>query len=201
MENYAGRPQKIGTLTLDKLSPYERGTVEQILFNISYAQEKYEEARGAPPEGHRLGRLERQEIDEARISARSSSCRKRNGRKAPRPSRSGSRRPRSRTPRRTTCSPWRTTSRRTSRKRWRRRKKPSSSWTRRSRNEGWLSMLSALYLQREEYREAIPVLQQLIAARAGQEDLLDAALLGLRPDGGLRERRSPSCSSRTTAGS
>ena len=31
-------------------------------------------------------------------------------------------------------------------------------------NEGWLSMLSALYLQREEYREAIPVLQQLIQA-------------------------------------
>jgi tetratricopeptide (TPR) repeat protein len=31
-------------------------------------------------------------------------------------------------------------------------------------NESWLSMLSALYLQREEYKEAIPVLQQLIAA-------------------------------------
>ena len=31
-------------------------------------------------------------------------------------------------------------------------------------NESWLSMLSALYLQREEYKEAVPVLQQLIAA-------------------------------------
>jgi tetratricopeptide (TPR) repeat protein len=29
--------------------------------------------------------------------------------------------------------------------------------------EGWLGMLSALYLQREEYREAVPVLQRLIA--------------------------------------
>jgi tetratricopeptide (TPR) repeat protein len=31
-------------------------------------------------------------------------------------------------------------------------------------NESWLGMLSALHLQREEYREAIPVLQQLITA-------------------------------------
>jgi tetratricopeptide (TPR) repeat protein len=31
-------------------------------------------------------------------------------------------------------------------------------------NESWLSMLSALYLQREEYKEAVPVLQQLITA-------------------------------------
>src|ERR1700741_5103264 len=46
MENYAAAGQKIGTLSLDKLSPYERGKVEQILFNIAYSQEKYEEARG-----------------------------------------------------------------------------------------------------------------------------------------------------------
>ena len=31
-------------------------------------------------------------------------------------------------------------------------------------NESWLSMLSALYLQREEYKDAIPVLQQLVTA-------------------------------------
>jgi tetratricopeptide (TPR) repeat protein len=31
-------------------------------------------------------------------------------------------------------------------------------------NESWLSMLSALYLQREEYKEAVPVLQQLVTA-------------------------------------
>jgi tetratricopeptide (TPR) repeat protein len=31
-------------------------------------------------------------------------------------------------------------------------------------NESWLSMLSALYLNREEYREAIPVLRRLIEA-------------------------------------
>jgi tetratricopeptide (TPR) repeat protein len=30
-------------------------------------------------------------------------------------------------------------------------------------NESWLSMLSALHLQREEYKEAVPVLQRLIA--------------------------------------
>ena len=46
MENYAAASQKIDTLQLDKLSPYERGKVEQILFNIAYSQDKYEEARG-----------------------------------------------------------------------------------------------------------------------------------------------------------
>ena len=40
MENYAGAKQKIGTLKLDKLSPYERGKVEQILFNIAYSQDQ-----------------------------------------------------------------------------------------------------------------------------------------------------------------
>jgi tetratricopeptide (TPR) repeat protein len=34
-------------------------------------------------------------------------------------------------------------------------------------NESWLSMLAALYLQSEQYREAIPVGQQLIAAAPG----------------------------------
>ena len=36
MEKYAEAGQRIGTLTLEKLSPYERGKVEQILFNIAY---------------------------------------------------------------------------------------------------------------------------------------------------------------------
>ena len=51
MENYQGAAAKINTLNLEKLSPYERGTVERILFSISYAQDKFEEARGH--EAHR----------------------------------------------------------------------------------------------------------------------------------------------------
>src|SRR5262245_55363392 len=44
MEKYAEAQAKIGTLNLEKLSPYERSKVEQILFNIAYVQEKYGEA-------------------------------------------------------------------------------------------------------------------------------------------------------------
>jgi tetratricopeptide (TPR) repeat protein len=35
--------------------------------------------------------------------------------------------------------------------------------------ENWLGMLSALYLQREEYDEAIPVLQQLVSVAPGKK--------------------------------
>src|SRR5262245_32358593 len=45
MDNYAGAKQKIGTLNLEKLSPYERSKVEQILFSIAVTEEKYDEAR------------------------------------------------------------------------------------------------------------------------------------------------------------
>ncbi len=45
-EDFKAASAKIETLKLDKLSPYERSKVEQIMFNISYSQEKYDEARG-----------------------------------------------------------------------------------------------------------------------------------------------------------
>ena len=66
MEKYAEAQAKIGTLNLEKLSPYERSKVEQILFNISYAQEKYEEARGHLQKSIDAGGLNEQEISQAR---------------------------------------------------------------------------------------------------------------------------------------
>ena len=36
-EDFKGASAKIGALNLDKLSPYERSKVEQIMFNISYS--------------------------------------------------------------------------------------------------------------------------------------------------------------------
>ena len=36
MENYTGAAQKLATLNLERLSPYERGKVEQINFNIEH---------------------------------------------------------------------------------------------------------------------------------------------------------------------
>ena len=66
MEKYAEAQAAIGTLNLEKLSPYERSKVEQILFNISYAEEKYEEARQHLQRSIDAGGLNEQEISQAR---------------------------------------------------------------------------------------------------------------------------------------
>jgi tetratricopeptide (TPR) repeat protein len=66
MENYAEAQAAIGTLNLEKLSPYERSKVEQILFNISYAQEKYEEARQHLQSSIDAGGLNEVEVSQAR---------------------------------------------------------------------------------------------------------------------------------------
>src|SRR5881394_1997784 len=65
-EKYADAQAAIATLKLDKLSPYERGKVEQILFNISYAQEKYGEARQHLQKAIDSGGLNDQEVSQAR---------------------------------------------------------------------------------------------------------------------------------------
>ena len=51
---------------MDKLSPYERGKVEQILFSIAYSQDNYEKARGHLQNAINSGGLNAQEIDGAR---------------------------------------------------------------------------------------------------------------------------------------
>ena len=66
MEKYAEAQAAIGTLNLEKLSPYERSKVEQILFNISYNQEKYDEARQHLQRSIDAGGLNEQEISQAR---------------------------------------------------------------------------------------------------------------------------------------
>ncbi len=66
MENYAGAKQKIGTLNLEKLSPYERSKVEQILFSIAVSEEKYDEARQHLKAAIDAGGFNEQEIDQAR---------------------------------------------------------------------------------------------------------------------------------------
>src|SRR5262249_5399246 len=62
MEKYAEAQAAIGELKLDKLSPYERSKVEQILFNISYSQDKYAEARGHLQKAIEAGGLNEQEV-------------------------------------------------------------------------------------------------------------------------------------------
>jgi tetratricopeptide (TPR) repeat protein len=66
MEKYAEAQTAIGTLNLEKLSPYERSKVEQISFNIAYAQEKYDEARQHLQRSIDAGGLNEQEVSQAR---------------------------------------------------------------------------------------------------------------------------------------
>src|SRR6185503_5731191 len=69
MEKYAEASAAIGELKMDKLSPYERSKVEQILFNISYSQDKYAEARGHLQKAIDAGGLNEQEVSQARYQA------------------------------------------------------------------------------------------------------------------------------------
>ena len=161
MENYAGAGERIATLNLEKLSPYERSKVEQILFNIAYTQERYEEARGHLRKAIEAGGLNAQEIEQAQYQSAQLYMTEEKWKEGA-----------------AALEEWFKTA-----------SNPNSAayyllavayyqqedYTRAlppakkavelmdKPQEGWLGMLSALYLQREEYREAVPVLQQLIA--------------------------------------
>jgi tetratricopeptide (TPR) repeat protein len=164
MENYQGAAAKINTLTLDKLSPYERGTVERILFSISYAQEKYEEARGHLKKAIDSGGLNAVQIDEARYQSAQLFMQEEKWKEGA-----------------AALEEWFKTAAMPNsaayyllavayyqQEDFNRALAPAKKTVElmdpAKPNESWLSMLSALYLQREEYTEAIPVLQQLIAA-------------------------------------
>jgi tetratricopeptide (TPR) repeat protein len=161
MENYAGAGQKIGTLNLEKLSPYERSKVEQILFQISYSQERYDEARGHLQKAIDAGGLNTQEIEQARYQSAQLYMTQEKWKEGA-----------------AALEEWFKTA-----------QNPNSSAyyllavayyqqdlfdkalppakkaveLMDKPQEGWLGMLSALYLQKENYKEAIPVLQRLIA--------------------------------------
>jgi tetratricopeptide (TPR) repeat protein len=164
MENYQGAAAKINTLKLDNLSPYERGTVERILFSISYAQEKFEEARGHLQKAIDSGGLNAQQIDEAKYQAAQLYMQEEKWKEGA-----------------AALEAWFKTATTPNsaayyllavayyqqedfNKALAPAKKCVELMDPAKPNESWLSMLSALYLQREEYKEAVPVLQQLITA-------------------------------------
>jgi tetratricopeptide (TPR) repeat protein len=164
MENYQGAAAKINTLNLDKLSPYERGTVERILFSISYAQEKFQEARGHLQKAIDSGGLNAQQIDEAKYQAAQLYMQEEKWKEGA-----------------AALEDWFKTAANPNSAAYyllavayyqqedfnralAPAKKAVELMDKAKPNESWLSMLSALYLQREEYKDAVPVLQQLIAA-------------------------------------
>jgi tetratricopeptide (TPR) repeat protein len=163
-DSFAAAEQKIGTLRRDRLSPYELGRVEQILFNLAFEQEKYEEARGHLQQAIDSGGLNAQEIDSARYQYAQLFMQEQKWAEAA-----------------TAFEEWFKTALKPNsaayyylaaayyqQEDYARALAPAKKAVElmdpTKPNESWLSMLSALHLNREEYREAIPLLQQLIEA-------------------------------------
>jgi len=164
MENYPGAAQKISSLKLDNLSPYERGTVERVLFSISYAQDRYEEARGHLQKAIDSGGLNAQQISEARYQSAQLYILAEEWREGA-----------------AALEEWFKTATSPNSAAYYMlaaayyeledldralpaAKKAVELMDPAKPNETWLSMLSALYMQREEYKEGVPILQQLITA-------------------------------------
>lgn len=160
-ENYAGANAKIDTLNLEKLSPYERGKVEQILFNIAYSQERYAEARGHLQKAIDSGGLNAQEIDSARYQSAQLFMQEEKWKEGA-----------------AALEEWFKTATNPNsaayyllavayyqQDDYGRALPPAEKAVElmEKPQENWLGMLSALYLQREQYDDAIPVLQQLVS--------------------------------------
>ncbi len=161
MENYAGASQKLGTLKLENLSPYERGKVEQIMFNIAYSQERYEEARGHLQKAIDSGGLNAVEIDSARYQSAQLFMQEEKWKEGA-----------------AALEEWFKTATNPNsaayyllavayyqQEDFRRALPPAEKAVELmdKPQENWLGMLSALYLQEEQYDKAIPILQQLVS--------------------------------------
>jgi tetratricopeptide (TPR) repeat protein len=66
MEDYASARTAMSELRMDRLSPYERSRAEQILFQIAYQSENYDEARSHLQAAIDAGGLNEQEISNLR---------------------------------------------------------------------------------------------------------------------------------------
>jgi tetratricopeptide (TPR) repeat protein len=160
MEQYAQANAKINTLKLDQLSPYERGKVEQIMFNIAYSQDKFEEARGHLQKAIDSGGLNAVEIDQARYQSAQLYMQEEKWKEGA-----------------AALEEWFKTAANPNSAAYyllavayyqqddfNRALAPAQKAVELmdKPNENWLQMLSALRLQREEFKEAVPILQQLV---------------------------------------
>lgn len=160
-ENYPGAKAKLGELRMDRLSPYERSKVEQILFSIEYAGENYNQARQHLLNAIDAGGLNAQEVEQARYQHAQLFMTEEKWKEGA-----------------AALEEWFKTA-----------TTPNSAayyllavayyqmedFTRAlspaqkaveladKPQEGWVSLLLALYLQKEQYREAIPLLERLVA--------------------------------------
>lgn len=160
MENYAGAQQKLNTLKLDSLSPYERGKVEQILFNIAYSQDRFDEARQHIQRAIDSGGLNTQEIDGLRYQSAQlfmQEERWREGAAALEEWFKSAANPNSAAYYLLAVAYYQQDA-------YDKALPPAKKAVELmdKPNENWLQLVSALHLQREEYKEAVPILTQLI---------------------------------------
>jgi tetratricopeptide (TPR) repeat protein len=160
-ENYTGAQQKLGTLKMENLSPYEAGKVYQILFNISYSQDRYDEARQNLQKAIDSGGLNAVEVDGARYQAAQLYMQEEKWREGA-----------------AALEEWFKSTPTTPNSSayyllavayyqqddYNRALPPAKKAVElmTTPNENWLQLVSALHLQREEFRESIPILQQLV---------------------------------------
>ena len=199
MEKYAEAQAAIATLNLEKLSPYERSKVEQILFNIAYAQEKYDEARGHLQKAIDAGGLNEQEISQARYQSAQLYMTEEKWKEGA-----------------AALEEWFKTATNPNsaayyllavayyqmddydealppaKKAVELMDKPQ---------EGWICMLLALYLQKEQYKDAIPLLQRLQSRRFPRRRPIGCSFRPSTARWRTTRTRSRSCSSRTAPGS
>jgi hypothetical protein len=64
--DHAGALERLASLRIDRLSPYERGRAEYVFFAIAFAQEKYDEARAHLDAMSGSGGLNERELSQAR---------------------------------------------------------------------------------------------------------------------------------------
>lgn len=162
-ENYSGASAKIGALNLETLSPYERSKVEQILFNISYAQEKYGDARGHLQKAIDAGGLNEQEVQQARYQYAQlymTEEKWKEGAAAIEQWLKSATNPNSGAYYLLAVAYYQQDD-------FNRALPPAKKAVElmdpKNPQESWLAMLSSLYLQRDEYSQSIPILQQLIS--------------------------------------
>ncbi len=161
MEKYAEAQAAIAELKLDKLSPYERSKVEQILFNISYAQEKYAEARGHLQKAIEAGGLNEQEVSQARYQAAQlymTEEKWKEGAAALEEWFKSAQNPNSAAYYLLAVAYYQMEN-------YAKALPPAQKAVELmdKPQEGWIGMLLALYLQKDQYKDAIPLLQRLIA--------------------------------------
>jgi tetratricopeptide (TPR) repeat protein len=161
MEKYTEAQAAISELKMDKLSPYERSKVEQIMFSISYAQDKYGEARGHLQKAIDAGGLNEQEVQGMRYQMAQLFMTEEKWKEGA-----------------AALEDWFKTAQNPNSaayyllavayyqmENYAKALPPAQKAVELmdKPQEGWIGMLLALYLQKDQYKEAIPLLQRLIA--------------------------------------